>query len=215
MTIALQPANSSTETSTLEHSAESLHQWLDQLEQRFSARPVAGAMVPFQIADDAEPSVSATPRHGLSHWNRNALAGFAAAGLFGEFGCECSHSRPRRLSAAPEGQGEDSPGQRSAATAALGNQPPTPIFMIASLPRAALRLPWAIIFRPDRARCSPRYVEVKTPPTKAEVRVTATGRRYGRRWNGAQGRWAGGLAVALGRAVLWVGPRRWYAIMIR
>ncbi len=42
--IALQPADGSTETSTLEHSPESLHQWLDQLEQRFGARPVAIAI---------------------------------------------------------------------------------------------------------------------------------------------------------------------------
>ena len=42
--IALQPADGSTETSTLEHSAESLHQWLDQLEKRFGARPVAIAI---------------------------------------------------------------------------------------------------------------------------------------------------------------------------
>ena len=42
--IALEPANGSTETSTLEHSAESLHQWLDQLEQRFGARQVAIAI---------------------------------------------------------------------------------------------------------------------------------------------------------------------------
>jgi transposase len=32
------------ETSTLEHSAELLHQWLDQLEQRFGGRPVAVAI---------------------------------------------------------------------------------------------------------------------------------------------------------------------------
>ena len=38
--IALEPAGGSTETSTLEHSAETLHQWLDQLEQRFGARLV-------------------------------------------------------------------------------------------------------------------------------------------------------------------------------
>jgi len=42
--IALEPAGGSTETSTLEHSAESLHQWLDQLEQRFGARQVAIAI---------------------------------------------------------------------------------------------------------------------------------------------------------------------------
>src|SRR5437773_12145556 len=39
--IALEPAGGSTETSTLEHSAETLHQWLAQLEQRFGARHVA------------------------------------------------------------------------------------------------------------------------------------------------------------------------------
>jgi hypothetical protein len=59
-----------------------------------------------------------------------------------------------------------------------GSPPPTPtplilfrgaaekdergIFIIASLPRAALRLPWAIIFRPDGARSSPRYA--RKPP---------------------------------------------------
>ncbi len=42
--VALEPADGSTETSTLEHSAESLHQWLDQLEQRFGARQVAIAI---------------------------------------------------------------------------------------------------------------------------------------------------------------------------
>jgi transposase len=42
--IALQPADGPTETSTLEHSAESLHQWLDRLEQRFGARQVAVAI---------------------------------------------------------------------------------------------------------------------------------------------------------------------------
>jgi len=36
--VALEPVGGSTETSTLEHSAESLHHWLDQLEQRFGAR---------------------------------------------------------------------------------------------------------------------------------------------------------------------------------
>jgi hypothetical protein len=42
--IALEPDNGPTETSTLPHSAESLHQWLDQLEQRFGARQVAVAI---------------------------------------------------------------------------------------------------------------------------------------------------------------------------
>src|SRR6266851_2445360 len=42
--IALEPAAGPTETSTLTHSAESLHQWLDQLEQRFGARQVAVAI---------------------------------------------------------------------------------------------------------------------------------------------------------------------------
>jgi transposase len=42
--IALEPADGPTETSTLPHSADSLHQWLDQLEQRFGGRPVAVAI---------------------------------------------------------------------------------------------------------------------------------------------------------------------------
>jgi hypothetical protein len=42
--IALQPADAATETSTLPHSAESVHQWLEQLEQRFGGRPVAVAV---------------------------------------------------------------------------------------------------------------------------------------------------------------------------
>jgi len=42
--IALQPQGQPTETSTLQHSPESVHQWLDQLEQRFQARPVAVAI---------------------------------------------------------------------------------------------------------------------------------------------------------------------------
>src|SRR5437016_13597713 len=42
--IAMEPTDGSTETSTLEHSAETLHQWLDQLEQRFGARQVAIAI---------------------------------------------------------------------------------------------------------------------------------------------------------------------------
>lgn len=42
--IALEPSGSPTETLTLLHSAESLHQWLEQLEQRFGARPVAIAI---------------------------------------------------------------------------------------------------------------------------------------------------------------------------
>lgn len=42
--IALEPAGGSTETSTLPHSADSLHQWLDQLEERFGGRPVAVAI---------------------------------------------------------------------------------------------------------------------------------------------------------------------------
>jgi hypothetical protein len=42
--IALEPADGSTQTSTLQHSSESLHQWLDQLEQRFGGRPVAVAI---------------------------------------------------------------------------------------------------------------------------------------------------------------------------
>jgi len=42
--VAVEPADGSTETSTLEHSAESLHHWLDQLEQRFGARQVAVAI---------------------------------------------------------------------------------------------------------------------------------------------------------------------------
>jgi len=95
---------------------------------------------------------------------------FAAAPLFG--GVILIISRHQEApSAAPEGQGENSPGQRSAATAALGNRPTNAnpsflglpcrrcrvgtedqekrgIFFIAPLPRAALRSPWAIIFRP-------------------------------------------------------------------
>lgn len=42
--IALQAAGAATETLALEHSAENLHQWLDQLEQRFGSRPVAVAI---------------------------------------------------------------------------------------------------------------------------------------------------------------------------
>jgi transposase len=42
--IALQPTGGPTETSTLAHSAESLHQWLDQLEQRLGGRQVAVAI---------------------------------------------------------------------------------------------------------------------------------------------------------------------------
>src|SRR5438876_122555 len=53
--IALEPAGGPTETSTLEHSAESLHQWLDQLEQRFGARQVAIAIEPDQGAMDFLP----------------------------------------------------------------------------------------------------------------------------------------------------------------
>ena len=42
--IALEPVGGSTETLTLPHSAESLHQWLDQLEQRWGGQPVAVAI---------------------------------------------------------------------------------------------------------------------------------------------------------------------------
>jgi transposase len=42
--IALQISGASTETSTLDHSAENLHQWLDQLEKRCGGRPVAVAI---------------------------------------------------------------------------------------------------------------------------------------------------------------------------
>jgi transposase len=42
--IALQPDGLPVESSLLTHSAESLHQWLDQLEQRFESRPVAVAI---------------------------------------------------------------------------------------------------------------------------------------------------------------------------
>ena len=42
--IALEPAGGYTETYTLVHSAESLHQWLDQLQARFDGRPVAVAI---------------------------------------------------------------------------------------------------------------------------------------------------------------------------
>jgi transposase len=38
------PATDQIETATLTHSAETLHQWLDQLEARFSGRPVALAL---------------------------------------------------------------------------------------------------------------------------------------------------------------------------
>lgn len=42
--LALQLAGAATETSTLDHSAENLHQWLDQLEQRCNGKPVAVAI---------------------------------------------------------------------------------------------------------------------------------------------------------------------------
>jgi len=42
--IALAPADGPTQTSTLKHSAESLHQWLDQLEKTFEGRAVAVAV---------------------------------------------------------------------------------------------------------------------------------------------------------------------------
>ena len=42
--IALQAAGGDIQTSTLPHSAESLHQWLDQLEKAYSGRPVAVAI---------------------------------------------------------------------------------------------------------------------------------------------------------------------------
>ena len=42
--IALLPAGGAPQTSTLPHSAESLHQWLDQLENTFGRRPVAIAV---------------------------------------------------------------------------------------------------------------------------------------------------------------------------
>lgn len=42
--IALQPAGSTVETCPVEHSAENLHQWLDQLEKRFGGKPVAVAI---------------------------------------------------------------------------------------------------------------------------------------------------------------------------
>jgi transposase len=42
--IALQPAGGTTQTLTLPHSAESLHQWLDELEKAYSGRPVAVAV---------------------------------------------------------------------------------------------------------------------------------------------------------------------------
>jgi transposase len=42
--IALQVRGATTETSTLDHSAENLHQWLDQLEQRLGGQPVAVAI---------------------------------------------------------------------------------------------------------------------------------------------------------------------------
>jgi transposase len=42
--IALQPAGGAVETCSVEHSAENLHQWLDQLEKRFDGKPVAVAI---------------------------------------------------------------------------------------------------------------------------------------------------------------------------
>jgi transposase len=42
--IALEPAGGATQTSTLKHSAESLHQWFDQLEKTYEGRPVAVAV---------------------------------------------------------------------------------------------------------------------------------------------------------------------------
>jgi len=42
--IAVQPAGADIQTSTLPHSAESLHQWLDQLETTYNGRPVAVAI---------------------------------------------------------------------------------------------------------------------------------------------------------------------------
>src|SRR5215831_14094677 len=42
--IALAPADGATQTSTLKHSAESLHQWLDQLERTYEGRAVAVAV---------------------------------------------------------------------------------------------------------------------------------------------------------------------------
>jgi len=42
--IALQSAGGEVQTSTLAHSAESLHHWLDQIEQQFQGRPVAVAL---------------------------------------------------------------------------------------------------------------------------------------------------------------------------
>jgi transposase len=42
--IALESTGGQTETCTLPHSAESLHQWLDELEKRFDGRPVAVAI---------------------------------------------------------------------------------------------------------------------------------------------------------------------------
>src|SRR5256885_297315 len=42
--IALAPVDGPTQTSTLKHSAESLHQWLDQLEQTYAGRSIAVAV---------------------------------------------------------------------------------------------------------------------------------------------------------------------------
>jgi transposase len=42
--IACQPTGGATQTSTVKHSAESLHQWLDQVEKEYGARPVAVAV---------------------------------------------------------------------------------------------------------------------------------------------------------------------------
>ncbi len=42
--IALRPTDGAIEQRTLEHSAENLHAWLDELHQRFAGRPVALAI---------------------------------------------------------------------------------------------------------------------------------------------------------------------------
>jgi transposase len=42
--LAIAPADQATQCLTLEHSSESLHQWLDQLEQQYAGRPVAIAI---------------------------------------------------------------------------------------------------------------------------------------------------------------------------
>ena len=129
-------------------------------------------------AADAERPASPTPRQWCPPCNRDVIAGFGAAGLFGDVILIISRHQ-EAPSAAPEGQGESSPGQKSPANAALGNRPlPTsPSFhgpprqpagwrggpwkegiFITSLPRTALRLSGATLMSSLRdfglARCA-------------------------------------------------------------